>query len=1096
MVPPPRAPSWSGALVLAVATLIVLAVGNATTPGYDRFAFPKELLALGFAGCAVLWTLLSSSQANSDRVDHVAILILLSATISATQATNPWYAQRSLCILAAGIGLLFAARAARVSHRTVFNAIAIAGLMLSIGVLLEAWGFLPGLSLAGRAPGATLGNRNYAAQLFLVVAPSSAFSLIDAQTTRTRALYATGFALLITGIITCRTRGVWLASTATLTFAIAGVAWATKRWLSPTHRSLNNHIATLALVTAIGATIGITTARYVWRSESPLSETFGRLTDYQHGTGLSRFTQYRNTFQMVADHPLLGVGPGNWSVAYPRYAQPDDPDYKPEAAQPLNRLPNSDWAGLVSERGLVGAFLVAWFLWLTGRRIWRDGQVDSHAAANSLVLATTGIAVMSVGVFDAVLLRPEMLCLASLVFGTIPRPSAPPRAPRDPAVRMLMSFALLVVWIPNLVIAVRRIESGELRSSTELDDWRTAARLDPGDYIVRGMLATRLAAMSACTEAAEHARSTLALFPESKPARRVLDQCEPKAVSDPEASGDSQRRARVMKWLTGSPPKLVSVSPNGKLLVMKTEDNKGARLTVTELGTSTIVDEIVTPPQFLITWNPDSRSIAFVTKPVPSIYEYPLSKWKIGTGKSESVTAPVSENAMHLMRFTPDGKQLAYYRHESPNPDNGNNVEVYDFATGRSRNLIKVHEPSDFVWDPRSQTVAITAPRWPGYISLLNVRTGKETRLRLPTEAHEVRHFCFSTDSLTLMAALRGPADDFFGLARIAIATGKIEMLAQPKAEVLHPFCLDDGRVVVQLDEDASLRLAVYTPKTGLVNLGPIHGNTSLQTITPTDAIALHDTVDGDQTVLRIKWAESATATPSNAAVSFHRVTTDGGHETPVFIRSPANKNTANCAIVQAAGAGYTLRPWELAHLAQSIAAENCYAVAVNVRGIPGFGRKNEQITDTELPARDLAAVGRFMQKKYGLPRQAVIAHGLSDGASAALRAIAIDPQSFGGAMLVALLQSLPAPLDARAANVGILLLHPALDNKVTEAQSKMLLSRSFVGGIDSDWIRWDTLSGEGHIPTKPESFARIVSESIALSQPRKLRAETFQVSQ
>ncbi len=1077
--------SWSGAIILAVASLLILAIGSTATHGYDRFAFPKELLALGFAGCAALWMLLSSVRSTSDWIDRVTLLILLFAIVSATQAVNPWYAQRSLCILASGIGLFLAVRTACVPPRVAFNAIAIAGLTLSIGVLLEAWGFLPGLSLGGRAPGATLGNRNYAAQLFLVVAPATAFSLIDAQTRRTRALYATAFALLTAGIITCRTRGVWIASAATLTFAIASVAWSAKRWRSPSNRAIRNHIATFALVTVIGATLGGATARHLWRSDSPLLETLGRLTDYQHGTGLSRITQYRNTIQMVADHPILGVGPGNWSIAYPRYAKPDDPDLRPETAQPLSRLPNSDWAGLISERGLIGAFLVAWLLLLTGRRIWRDGQTNPHATGNSLVLAATGVAVMSVGVFDSVLLRPETLCLVALLFGTLTRQSGTPHAPRDPAVRMLMSFALLVLWIPNLVIAIRRMESGALRSSTKLDDWRTAAQLDPGDYIIRGMLATRLAAMSDCVEAAKHAHSTLALFPDSKPARRVLDQCDPQTASDPEANEDSRRRSRIMKWLTGSAPKLVSVSPDGKHLVKKTEDERGARLTVTELDSSKIVDEIATAPQFLVTWNPDSRSIAFVTKPVPSIYEYPLSHWKIGTGRSESVTAPISENAMHLMRFAPDGKQLAYYRHESPNPEKGNNLEVYDFGTGHSRNIIKVHEPSDFEWDQRSRSVAITAPRWPGYISLVNVRTGKETRLQLPTEAHDVRHFCFSKDGLSLMAALRGPEDDFFGLARITVTTGRVEILAQPRAEVIHPVCLDDGRVVVQLDEDASLRLAIYEQQAGLVNFGPVHGNTSLQSITTDDAIALHDTVDGEQTVLRINWTRSSTATPSNPAVSFHRITTEDGHETPVIVRSPANKTTATCAIVQAAGAGYTLRPWELAHLAQSIAAENCYAVAVNVRGTPGFGRKNEQITDTELPGRDLAAVGRFMQKKYGLPRQAVIAHGLSDGASAALRAIAIDPQSFGGAMLVALLQFLPTPLDARAANAKILLLHPELDNKVSEEQSKLLLSRSFQGGIDGDWIRWDTLSGEGHIPAKPESFARIVSESIALSQRR-----------
>ena len=36
----------------------------------------------------------------------------------------------------------------------------------------------------------------------------------------------------------------------------------------------------------------------------------------------TRLGLWRRTVAMSAEHPLLGVGPGNWPVAFPRYAEP------------------------------------------------------------------------------------------------------------------------------------------------------------------------------------------------------------------------------------------------------------------------------------------------------------------------------------------------------------------------------------------------------------------------------------------------------------------------------------------------------------------------------------------------------------------------------------------------------------------------------------------------------------------------------------------------------------------------------------------------------------------------------------------------------
>ena len=53
---------------------------------------------------------------------------------------------------------------------------------------------------------------------------------------------------------------------------------------------------------------------------------------------------------MAAAHPLLGVGTGNWSVRYPRYAPASDPSMT-DVGLTANPWPSSDWVAVLSERG-------------------------------------------------------------------------------------------------------------------------------------------------------------------------------------------------------------------------------------------------------------------------------------------------------------------------------------------------------------------------------------------------------------------------------------------------------------------------------------------------------------------------------------------------------------------------------------------------------------------------------------------------------------------------------------------------------------------------------------------------------------------------
>jgi len=72
----------------------------------------------------------------------------------------------------------------------------------------------------------------------------------------------------------------------------------------------------------------------------------------------SRIEVYRGTLQMIADRPLLGVGPGNFPVVYPRYRNKKHIIFMNET--------HNDYLQFASEMGIfsLAAFLVLLFLYL------------------------------------------------------------------------------------------------------------------------------------------------------------------------------------------------------------------------------------------------------------------------------------------------------------------------------------------------------------------------------------------------------------------------------------------------------------------------------------------------------------------------------------------------------------------------------------------------------------------------------------------------------------------------------------------------------------------------------------------------------------
>lgn len=96
----------------------------------------------------------------------------------------------------------------------------------------------------------------------------------------------------------------------------------------------------------------------------------------------TRLTWFKNTTAMIVDHPILGVGRGNWPIIYPAYAGVyDDPylgiheiDLGPRKKSKLYvNVAHNDWLQITAETGIVGLGAFSWLMWGILRSVvWKD----------------------------------------------------------------------------------------------------------------------------------------------------------------------------------------------------------------------------------------------------------------------------------------------------------------------------------------------------------------------------------------------------------------------------------------------------------------------------------------------------------------------------------------------------------------------------------------------------------------------------------------------------------------------------------------------------------------------------------------------------
>lgn len=496
------------------AIAVVVAVSTFHAFELDRFFVAKELVLHVFAVLAALFAWRGLRNLETTRLDWLLAGFLGLSALSALFATNRWLGLRGLAVSVSSVLIFWIAR----THgRAVIGALALAVVVAAVTSLLQTYGLDIELFSENRAPGGTLGNRNFIAHVAAFGLPLLLLLTVTAQRYRSFLWNAVGTALVTASLVLTRSRAAWLAFAAMLAvFLFALLAARPLRRDGRTWRRLGFTVVLGVVATA--AVLFLPNALH-WKSKNPYLESIHRVADYSGGSGRGRLIQYERTLGLSVRHPIFGVGPGNWAVEYPGRAPANDPSMnESDPGMTMNPWPSSDWMAFLAERGLTATVLLGLFFLGVIQRAFRQlfTAPDADAALAAVALLGVVAGALVSGLFDAVLLTAVPAYIVFAAIGALLSVA--------PAIMPARQSSLFIILI--LVSALGAYRSGaQLVGMDVYTTARNRAELERGSQIDPGNFRLHLRLARGGKQRCVHATAAHALFPSAQVAKQLARGC-------------------------------------------------------------------------------------------------------------------------------------------------------------------------------------------------------------------------------------------------------------------------------------------------------------------------------------------------------------------------------------------------------------------------------------------------------------------------------------------------------------------------------------------------------------------------------------------
>jgi O-antigen ligase/Flp pilus assembly protein TadD len=393
--------------------------------------------------------------------------------------------------------------------KRVLAAGATAASLLSILGLAQYFGWAENLVPTAGLPSATLGHRNLAAAYLMGTLPFAVYFYADSSRRRDLWMWGIGVGLQGAFLVATRSRGAWVAAAvaASLWVAITFKVGNLRCRASPGWRQRAlSFVVILVLIAApavVPANIEKGAGEAMWEGKRSVSESVSSIL--QPGGDKGRLVLWRRTLEIIADRPIMGIGAGNWRIAYPAYAQGD----MIEPTQVPHR-PHNSFLSVWSETGTVGLVAYLWLIWVA----FREG---ARVRGRNRLLATALLCSLTAVLCNSVFSFPREFPATWIPFYVTLAGISALRAKRGERVTVLpgwvvwpgLALAASCVW---LTVAETRFDRHALplRVAVAVKDWPLAlqeahAALDVGPfdeeaYLMRGLANSALGAVVAARQ--------------------------------------------------------------------------------------------------------------------------------------------------------------------------------------------------------------------------------------------------------------------------------------------------------------------------------------------------------------------------------------------------------------------------------------------------------------------------------------------------------------------------------------------------------------------------------------------------------------------
>jgi tetratricopeptide (TPR) repeat protein/O-antigen ligase len=362
---------------------------------YAFTLLPKRLaffIGMVFISLGWLIRILKSESRSFSHSPAITCLIGLSiiAIVSLYQTTHPLDSLFEIAYQLALVNLFFIA-ASTLTKDDVFAllwTITLTGLMVSIIGILQyhnlAFTDIP----SNGHPSSTFGYRNFAAMYLIGAIPLALLIFIQSRTIIGQALSTCALSTMLIFLLYTRTRGAWGGLGLSCLIIICVVLFHPKFrlfWkevLSTSQPSHKNYllIGGVCLIAILAPLSPQFSDMGTQRFDDKKSDITTAVTSvFQVGGDRGRWQMWSNTLNLIADHPILGVGAGGWKRIYPHY---DQGAMIRQNSSPVR--PHNDYLWIAAESGIMGLILYVSFLAIVFITLYRQSFLSSQILQTSL----------------------------------------------------------------------------------------------------------------------------------------------------------------------------------------------------------------------------------------------------------------------------------------------------------------------------------------------------------------------------------------------------------------------------------------------------------------------------------------------------------------------------------------------------------------------------------------------------------------------------------------------------------------------------------------------------------------------------------------